>query len=46
LSRKAASDTMTFGYHRAEVIGAISSIVLIWNLLIVLVVFATLRIVK
>ena len=51
---------MTFGYHRAEVIGAISSIVLIWvlydisiyiyiyiqNLLIVLFVFATIRIVN
>jgi len=36
---------MSFGYHRAEVIGAMGSIILIWGLTIVLVYEATVRII-
>lgn len=37
---------MSFGYHRAEVIGALGSIILIWALTIVLLYEATLRVVN
>jgi zinc transporter 2 len=30
LSQKKATSKMSFGYHRAEVIGALGSILLIW----------------
>lgn len=32
ISRKIANDKYTFGYHRAEVIGALVSVILIWIL--------------
>lgn len=41
-----ASKKLTYGYHRAEVIGALGSIVLIWGLTIVLLYEATNRIVN
>lgn len=34
LSHKPATFTMTFGFHRTEVLGALASIALIWGLLI------------
>ena len=37
---------MSFGYHRAEVIGALASIVLIWGLTILLLYEATERMIK
>ncbi|KAG0308747.1 hypothetical protein BGZ98_007023 [Dissophora globulifera] len=40
LSRRAATATHTFGYHRAEVLGALFSIFLIWGLTLTLVVEA------
>lgn len=46
LGQRPASGVMSFGYHRAEVIGAMASIVLIWGLTVVLVYEATMRIVQ
>jgi zinc transporter 2 len=40
LSRRSSTATHTFGYHRAEVLGALSSIFLIWGLTFVLVIEA------
>ena len=37
---------MSFGYHRAEVIGALGSIILIWGLTILLLYEATMRIIN
>jgi Co/Zn/Cd efflux system component len=37
---------MSFGYHRAEVIGAMASIVLIWGLTVVLAYEATMRVIQ
>ena len=37
---------MSFGYHRAEVIGALASIVLIWGLTILLFYEATMRVIQ
>lgn len=42
---KEANRRLSFGYHRAEVIGALSSVVLIWALTIVLVLEAIERII-
>jgi len=36
---------MSFGYHRAEVIGALASIILIWGLTILLFYEATIRVI-
>ena len=36
ISRKVAKNKMSYGYHRAEIIGALVSIVLIWALTLVL----------
>ena len=44
ISRKVAKNNMSYGYHRAEIIGALVSIVLIWALTIWLLYEATLRI--
>jgi len=41
-----ASKKLSYGYHRAEVIGALGSIVLIWGLTIVLLYEATMRIIN
>ena len=46
LSHKPATFRLTYGYHRAEVLGALASIVLIWGLLIWLIVEAIDRIVS
>ena len=46
ISRKVAKNDMSYGYHRAEIIGALVSIVLIWALTIWLLYEATLRIIK
>ena len=46
ISRKLAKNDMSYGYHRAEIIGALVSIVLIWALTIWLLYEATLRIIK
>lgn len=40
MSNRPASFTMSFGYHRAEVLGALASILLIWGLLIWLIIEA------
>jgi len=45
ISRKVAKNNMSYGYHRAEIIGALVSIVLIWALTIWLLYEATLRII-
>lgn len=42
---KEANRRLSFGYHRAEVIGALSSVILIWALTIVLVLEAIERII-
>jgi zinc transporter 2 len=44
IARKPASDSMSYGYHRSEIIGALGSVILIWGLTIWLVYEATLRI--
>ena len=46
ISRKVAKNDMSYGYHRAEIIGALVSIILIWALTIWLLYEATLRIIK
>ncbi len=46
ISRSRATHQMSFGYHRAEVIGALVSVTLIWGLTIWLLYEATLRIVN
>lgn len=46
ISRRGATHQMSFGYHRAEVIGALVSVTLIWGLTIWLLYEATLRIIK
>lgn len=45
ISRRGATHQMSFGYHRAEVIGALASVVLIWGLTIWLLYEATLRVI-
>lgn len=45
ISRRGATHQMSFGYHRAEVIGALASITLIWGLTLWLLYEAFLRIV-
>jgi Co/Zn/Cd efflux system component len=37
IARMPASNTMSFGYHRAEIVGALCSVLLIWGLTIWLV---------
>ena len=44
MGQRPASGVMTFGYHRAEIIGALCSVILIWGLTIWLVYEAVLRI--
>ena len=44
IGKKSASNTMSYGYHRAEVLGALASVVLIWGLTIGLVYEAVIRI--
>ena len=46
ISRKVAKNDMSYGYHRAEIIGALVSIILIWALTIWLLYEATLRIIR
>eukprot|EP01022_Parablepharisma_sp_SALTPOND_P001360 TRINITY_DN106186_c0_g1_i1.p1 TRINITY_DN106186_c0_g1~~TRINITY_DN106186_c0_g1_i1.p1 ORF type:complete len:417 (+),score=10.90 TRINITY_DN106186_c0_g1_i1:59-1252(+) len=46
LSQRPASGVMTFGYHRAEIIGALSSVVLIWALTFWLVSEAICRVIE
>ena len=46
ISRKLAKNNMSYGYHRAEIIGALVSIVLIWALTLWLLYEATLRIIS
>ena len=46
IARKPANTAMSYGYHRAEVIGAMASVILIWGLTAWLVTEATERIVK
>lgn len=45
MGNRPASFTMSFGYHRAEVLGALASILLIWGLLIWLIIEAADRLV-
>lgn len=45
-AEKAASHDMTYGWHRAEIVGTITSILLIWGLTIWLIYEATLRIIN
>ena len=44
ISKKTATSEMSFGFHRAEIIGALVSVTLIWGLTIWLLYEATLRI--
>lgn len=44
MAEKPATKSLTFGYHRAEVLGTLISIIFIWGLTIWLVYEATLRI--
>lgn len=46
IGTRPASKKLSYGYHRAEVIGALGSIVLIWGLTIVLLYEATNRIIN
>ena len=46
ISRKVAKNDMSYGYHRAEIIGALVSIILIWALTLWLLYEATLRIIR
>jgi len=46
LGSRPASFSMSFGYHRAEILGALASILLIWGLLVWLVIEAIGRIVN
>lgn len=46
IGTKPASMKLSYGYHRAEVIGALASIVLIWGLTILLLYEATHRIIE
>lgn len=43
---RAANSSNTYGYHRAEVLGALASIVIIWVLVIALIYEASLRVDK
>ena len=45
ISRKSASSEMSYGYHRAEIIGALVSVTLIWGLTVWLLYEATLRLI-
>lgn len=45
ISRRKATDKMSFGYHRAEVIGAMVSVNIIWGLTIWLLYEASLRLI-
>lgn len=40
LGNRPASFSMSFGYHRAEILGAMASVILIWGLVIWLIVEA------
>ena len=44
IAEKSSNNTYTFGYHRAEVLGALASIFFIWIVTIWLMVEATFRI--
>lgn len=46
ISRRKASDKMSFGYHRAEVIGALVSVYLVWGLTIWLIIEAKERLIN
>jgi zinc transporter 2 len=46
MSNRPASFKMSYGYHRAEILGAVASIALIWGLLIWLMIEATERIIE
>ncbi len=46
MAQKDATNTLTFGYHRAEIIGALFSVFLIWTLTIWLVYEAITRLIK
>ena len=45
ISKKQATKKMSFGYHRAEIIGALASVVLIWCLTFWLLYEATMRLI-
>ena len=45
LGSRPASQAMSFGYHRAEILGALASVLLIWGLIIWLVVEAVQRLI-
>lgn len=46
ISKKTATSEMSFGFHRAEIIGALVSVALIWGLTLWLLYEATLRIIS
>ncbi|KAL4445153.1 hypothetical protein ABPG74_021966 [Tetrahymena malaccensis] len=46
ISSKPASKSLSFGYHRSEVIGALISIILIWVVTVILLYEATVRIIN
>ena len=46
ISKKTATSEMSFGFHRAEIIGALVSVTLIWGLTLWLLYEATLRIIS
>ena len=45
IGQRAPTNTLTFGYHRAEVVGALTSVILIWGLTIWLLYEAVVRII-
>lgn len=46
ISKKVATNTMSFGFHRAEIIGALVSVTLIWGLTLWLLYEATVRMIN
>lgn len=45
LSKISANKKMSFGYHRAEILGALASVLVIWGLTVWLIVEAIYRII-
>lgn len=43
ISQKPASKSLSFGYHRAEVLGTLASMLVLWTITVFLVYAATLR---
>lgn len=46
LSKISPNNKMTFGYHRAEILGALTSVLVIWGLTVWLVIEAVYRVIN